>query len=64
MVTLRGNGHTVIAALFDDGPIPGTDITMDIWTRAASGFTMLEVDQVGTDRPANTLGDIGSIEIP
>jgi len=51
-------------AMFDDGPIPGTDITMYMWTRSTSGFPLLEVDQVDTDRPANTLGDIGAIEIP
>jgi hypothetical protein len=50
--------------LFDDGDIPLTDITMDVWTFPTSGFALLPVDQVGTERPANTLGDIGAIEIP
>jgi hypothetical protein len=57
-------GDVEWTALFDDGPIADTDITMDVWTRSTSGFPMLEVDQVDTERPANTLGDIGSIEIP
>jgi len=51
------------AALFASGPLaenPG--ITMDVWIRPTPRFAMLEVDQVGTERPANALGDIGACE--
>jgi len=58
-------GDVEWAALFDDGPLTeNPDITMDLWTRPTSGFSLLPVDQVDTARPANTLGDIGAIEIP
>jgi hypothetical protein len=51
------------AALFTSGTLvenPG--ITMDVWIRPTPGFAMLEYDQLGTGRPANTLGDIGALE--
>lgn len=58
-------GDAAWAALFDSGPLTeNPDIDMDVWTRATSGFAMLAVDQVDTPRPANTLADIGAIEIP
>ncbi len=53
------------AALFPSGPLnEGEDpeIIMTVETVAAPGFPILEVDQVGTERPANELGDIGAIE--
>jgi hypothetical protein len=53
------------AALFSSGPInQGEDplIVMTVDTVAALGFPMLEVDQVGSERPVNELGDIGAIE--
>jgi hypothetical protein len=52
-------------ALFPSGPLnEGEDpeIIMTVRTVPAPGFPMLEVDQVGTERPLNAFGDIGAIE--
>jgi hypothetical protein len=52
-------------ALFPSGPLnEGEDpeIIMNVRTVAAPGFPMLEIDQVGTERPLNAFGDIGAIE--
>jgi hypothetical protein len=53
------------AALFPSGPLnEGEDpeIIMTVETVTAPGFPILEVDQVGTERPVNEFGDIGAIE--
>jgi hypothetical protein len=52
-------------ALFPSGPLnEGEDpeVIMNVRTVAAPGFPMLEIDQVGTQRPLNAFGDIGAIE--
>ena len=59
-------GESDWAALFPSGPLnEGEDpeIIMTVKTVAASGFPLLEVDQRGTERPVNELGDIGAIEV-
>jgi len=57
-------GDAAWTALFSPGPLTeNTDITMLVWTDSSLSF-MQPVDQLGTVRPANTLGDIGAIEIP
>jgi len=49
--------------LFTSGPlVENPSITVEVWIRPTPGFAMLEVDQLGTGRPANTLGDIGACE--
>jgi hypothetical protein len=58
-------GDTEWGALFDSGVLADYPyITMDMWTSPTRGFDMLEVDQVGTVRPEESLGDIGAIELP
>ena len=39
-------------------------ITMNMWTSSRLLSFMTDNDQLGTERPANTRGDIGAIEIP
>jgi hypothetical protein len=52
-------------ALFSSGPLAeNTDITMKVWTASGPAVRLQEIDQIGNDRPANILGDIGAIEIP
>jgi len=58
-------GDDAWAALFSTGAlIENGDITMKVWTDSLFAVPMQDVDQLGTERPANTLGDIGAIEIP
>jgi hypothetical protein len=53
------------AALFTSGHLAENPyITMAISENTNAGFAPLEVDQLGTERPVNTLCDIGAIEIP
>jgi hypothetical protein len=67
---IPGMGYEVLGdaewrALFDPGVLAeNPSITMQIWTDPVGGFRMLEVDQVGTVRPEESLGDIGAIELP
>jgi len=57
-------GDDAWAALFDSGPLAeNPSIHMTMMLQATQGFPMLELDQRGTNRPANTLGDIGAIEL-
>ncbi len=52
-------------ALFSPGPLAeNTDITMKVWAASGPAVRLQEIDQIGNDRPANILGDIGAIEIP
>jgi hypothetical protein len=58
-------GDEAWAALFSPGAlIENGAITMKVWTASLFAVPMQDVDQLGTERPANTLGDIGAIEIP
>jgi hypothetical protein len=58
-------GDDAWSALFDPGPlVENPTIAMSVWAQPAQGFSMLDVDQRGAERPANPLGDIGAIEIP
>ncbi len=58
-------GDDAWAALFSSGALTENgDITMKVWTDSLFAVPMQDVDQLGTERPANTLGDIGAIEIP
>jgi hypothetical protein len=58
-------GDDAWAALFSSGALfENGNITMTVWTESGSAVLMQEVDQLGNERPANTLGDIGAIEIP
>jgi len=53
------------AALFPTGPLgEGEDpeIVMTVETDTTPGLPILEVDQLGTERPVSGLGDIGAIE--
>jgi hypothetical protein len=67
---IPGMGYEVLGdaewrALFNSGPLSENPyITMSLWTSPTGGFDMLEVDQVGTARPEESLGDIGAIELP
>jgi len=58
-------GDDAWAALFSSGPLAeNVDITMTVWTALGPTVLLQEVDQLGTERPANPLGDIGAIEVP
>jgi len=58
-------GDDAWAALFSSGPlVENTDIRMSVWADSGSRVRPQEIDQVGTERPANARGDIGAIEIP
>lgn len=58
-------GDDAWSALFESGPlVENTSIEMFVLIQPSEGFSLLEVDQRGAERPANTLGDIGAIEIP
>jgi hypothetical protein len=67
---IPGMGYEVLGdaewrALFAPGTLAENPyITLNMWTSPTGGFDMLEVDQVGTARPEETLGDIGAIELP
>jgi hypothetical protein len=57
-------GDDAWAALFSSGALPENgDITMKVWTASGPAVRLQEIDQLGNERPANTLGDIGAIEI-
>ena len=50
--------------MFDSGPLAeNTDIEMLIRERVRVYPGLLGIDQHGTARPANALGDIGAIEV-
>ena len=58
-------GDDAWAALFSSGPlVENPEITLEVKATSAPPVHLLEVDQIGTERPANSLGDIGAIEIP
>ena len=58
-------GDDAWAALFSSGPLAeNADITMTVWTASGPAVLIKEVDQLGIERPANNLGDIGAIEVP
>ena len=58
-------GDDAWSALFDSGPLAENPyISISMWVQPTQGFSILDVDQRGAERPANTLGDIGAIEIP
>jgi len=57
-------GDEAWSDLFSSGPLmENPDITMSAWTSPRL-IEMLDVDQLGTGRPADSLGDIGAVEIP
>jgi hypothetical protein len=59
-------GEVDWAALFPSGPLgEGEDpeIIMTLKTVEVFGFPLLAVDQMGTERPVNELGNIGAIEV-
>jgi hypothetical protein len=58
-------GDDAWTELFSSGALTENgDITMEVWTDSMLAVPMQDVDQLGTERPANILGDIGAIEIP
>jgi hypothetical protein len=58
-------GDDAWADLFSPGVlIENDDITMTITTSPRINVLLQALDQLGVDRPAGTLGDIGAIEIP
>ena len=58
-------GDEAWAAMFSSGPLAENwYITMSVWEEPARTVYLQAVDQLGTERPLNTLGDIGAIEIP
>ena len=58
-------GDDAWSELFSSGALPeNKDITMKVWISSAPAVHMQAIDQLGNERPANTLGDIGAIEIP
>lgn len=59
-------GDDAWLSLFETGPlVENTYIFMSVWTEDAGGSVgMPAVDQLGNERPANSYGDIGAIEIP
>jgi hypothetical protein len=58
-------GDEAWAALFSSGRLPENwYITMYVWEDPTRTVYLQAVDQLGTQRPLNTLGDIGAIEIP
>ncbi len=57
-------GDEAWGALFSSGPLAENgNIVMEVWTEPGAVVFPSEVDQVGAERPANALGDIGAIEI-
>jgi len=58
-------GDDAWEALFSSGPlVENEDIIMSVTTDSPFTVFMQEVDQIGTERPVDTLGDIGAIEMP
>ena len=58
-------GDTAWSTLFASGPlIENGEITLSLETRPVSNLQMARTDQLGTLRPINSTGDIGSIEVP
>ena len=58
-------GDDAWEALFSSGPlVENGDIIMKVTTDSPFTVVMQEVDQIGTERPVGTLGDIGAIEMP
>ena len=58
-------GGTLWVTLFPSGPLvenPG--ITMRMTRQQRLSAQLAPVDQLGTPRPANALGDVGAIEVP
>ena len=57
-------GDEAWATLFSSGPLAeNDDIKMKVWTDPGPAVRLKKADQLGTERPANILGDIGAIEI-
>jgi hypothetical protein len=67
---IPGMGPEVIAddawnSLFSTGPlVENPDITMSIDRRPRFQVSLEAADQLGAPRPANSLGDVGALEIP
>lgn len=58
-------GDDAWEALFSSGPLAeNEDIIMTVTTETPFTVFMQGVDQIGTDRTVDALGDIGAIEIP
>ena len=58
-------GDDAWATLFSTGPlVENGDIIMSVTTGSPLTVSKQEVDQNGTERPVDTLGDIGAIEMP
>lgn len=58
-------GDAVWAALFSSGRLAeNPSITLSLWQRHALDVQLEAADQLGRARPANSLGDVGAIEIP
>ena len=58
-------GDDAWAALFSSGTLAeNRDISMSVWAASGARVYLQEIDQLGTERPANSRGDIGAIEIP
>ena len=58
-------GDAAWATLFSSGPlVENPDITMAIWENRSLRVLIEPLDQLGAERPANALGDIGAIERP
>jgi hypothetical protein len=58
-------GDDAWKALFSSGPLVENEaIIMKVTTDSPFTVFMQEVDQIGTERPVDTLGDIGAIEMP
>ena len=57
-------GDDAWETLFSSGPlVENEDIIMSVATDAPFTVSMQEVDQIGTERPVDTFGDIGAIEM-
>lgn len=58
-------GDDAWEALFSSGPlVENEEIIMKVTTKSPFTVVMQEIDQIGTERPVDTLGDIGAIEMP
>jgi hypothetical protein len=58
-------GDDAWETLFSSGPlVENEDIIMSVTTESPFTVFMQAVDQIGTERPVDTFGDIGAIEMP
>jgi hypothetical protein len=58
-------GDDAWGALFSSGPlVENEDIIMKVTTDSPFTVSMQPLDQIGTERPVDALGDIGAIEMP